>query len=100
MDDLDVSIREATAKDPRFPEFVSAFLNARQLIRELAAARERAGLTQAELARRMATTQPVIARLESGDIDPRLSTVTRYAQALDLNLWLESEVVSKPPEGA
>ena len=36
------------------------------LSRELIAARVRAGLTQAEVAERMGTTQSVVARLESG----------------------------------
>ena len=50
---------EARAEyDAQAPEF--------ELARELIAARTRAGLTQAELAERMQTTQSTIARLESG----------------------------------
>jgi transcriptional regulator with XRE-family HTH domain len=37
------------------------------------------GLTQAEVARKMGTTQPYIARLENSANDPRLSTLLRYA---------------------
>lgn len=44
-------------------------------------ARSRAGLTQEELARRMKTTQTVIARLESGRVKPSTRTLERFAQA-------------------
>lgn len=37
------------------------------------------GMTQADVARRMGTTQPYIARLENSANDPRLSTLLRYA---------------------
>jgi ribosome-binding protein aMBF1 (putative translation factor) len=55
------------------PEFAIA--------RELIAARVRAGMTQAELAHRMSTTQSTIARLESGRMMPSMRTISRYAQA-------------------
>jgi DNA-binding XRE family transcriptional regulator len=42
---------------------------------ELIAARDRAGLTQAELAERMHTTQSTIARLESGRTLPSMRTL-------------------------
>jgi len=48
---------------------------------ELIAARTRAGLSQAELAERMGTTQSTIARLESGRTLPSLRTLVRYANA-------------------
>ena len=38
--------------------------------------RNRAGLTQEELARRMGTTQPVVARLESGRSRPSMRTLS------------------------
>jgi len=50
--------------------------------RELIAARSQAGLTQSEVAKRMGTTQSVVARLESGKQAPSLRTVQRYAQAV------------------
>lgn len=51
------------------------------LARELIAARARAGLSQAELAARMGTTQSTIARLESGRSLPSMRTLSRYAVA-------------------
>jgi ribosome-binding protein aMBF1 (putative translation factor) len=44
-------------------------------------ARMRAGLSQAELAARMGTSQSTIARLESGQTLPSTKTLLRYAQA-------------------
>lgn len=53
-----------------------------ELVRELIAARNRAGLTQGQVAQRMGTTQSVIARLESGRRAPSMRSVQRYADAL------------------
>lgn len=53
------------------------------------AEREAAGLTQAELATRMHTTQPAIARLEAGGVTPTLDLLRRAASALDLELVVE-----------
>lgn len=52
------------------------------MARELIAARTRVGLTQAEVAERMGTTQSVIARLEGGKRQPSMRTVQRYANAI------------------
>ncbi len=41
------------------------------------------GLTQSELADRADVSQPLIARIEGGDVDPRLSTLRRIVTALD-----------------
>jgi ribosome-binding protein aMBF1 (putative translation factor) len=51
------------------------------LSRELIAARVRAGLTQAEVAERMGTTQSVVARLESGAQMPSVNTLLKFAKA-------------------
>jgi len=41
------------------------------------------GLTQSEIAERAGVSQPLIARIEGGDVDPRLSTLRRIVEALD-----------------
>lgn len=48
--------------------------------RELIKARSRAGLTQSDVAKRMGTTQSVIARMESGSTLPSMSSLVRYAK--------------------
>jgi predicted transcriptional regulator len=41
------------------------------------------GLTQSELAERAEVSQPLIARIEGGDVDPRLSTLRRIVDAIE-----------------
>jgi ribosome-binding protein aMBF1 (putative translation factor) len=52
-------------------------------------AREAAGLSQRELARRMGTSQAAVDRLESGGVAPTLTTLQRVASALDLEVRIE-----------
>jgi transcriptional regulator with XRE-family HTH domain len=54
-----------------------------ELVRE---ARKRAGLTQAELARRVGSTQPAIARIEAGRSQPSFDRVVELIRACDLDL--------------
>ena len=54
----------------------------RELIDELVRARQESELSQTEIAARMGTSQSAVARLESGALDARLSTLERYAAAL------------------
>ncbi|CAN7541685.1 helix-turn-helix transcriptional regulator [Pararhizobium sp. LjRoot235] len=61
-----------------------------QLVEALVRARTKAKLSQAEVARRIGTTQSAIARLEGGGVSPSLVTLRRYAEAtgakLEINL--------------
>ncbi|MSP88476.1 MAG: XRE family transcriptional regulator [Alphaproteobacteria bacterium] len=65
--------RVRAAYDAMAPEFAVA--------RAIIAARAAAGLSQAALARRMATSQSFIARLESGRVMPSMRTFLRVAKA-------------------
>ena len=60
------------------------------LLDELLGARTRAGLSQAEVARRMGTHAPAVARLEaargSGKHSPSVSTLRKYAAAVGKKL--------------
>jgi ribosome-binding protein aMBF1 (putative translation factor) len=48
----------------------------------LVKARSKAGMTQADVAKKMRTTQSVVARIESGKNPPNLKTLERYAEAV------------------
>ena len=52
-------------------------------------AREAAGLTQEEVARRLKTTKSAISRIENHADDVRLSTLKRYAEAVGANLQIK-----------
>lgn len=56
------------------------------LIAELQAARKRQGLKQQELAERAGLSRMTVQRIESGAIDPRLSTLVEMARVLGLAL--------------
>ncbi len=53
--------------------------------------RARAGLTQAELAQRINTTQSMIARLESGHVMPTTRTLEKIAKATGSRLKISFE---------
>lgn len=53
-----------------------------QLVEQLKTIREQQGMTQEELAFRMGITQPAVSSIESGNTDPKLGTLRRYANAL------------------
>jgi DNA-binding XRE family transcriptional regulator len=52
-------------------------------------ARESAGLTQEEVARRLHTKKSAISRIENHADDVRLSTLRRYAEAVGANLQIK-----------
>jgi transcriptional regulator with XRE-family HTH domain len=65
-------------------------------------ARSEAGMTQAEVARRIGTTQSAIARLESPGAkhSPSLSTLQKYAEALGYTLELRFVKESRAAYGS
>ena len=60
-----------------------------ELVRALIEARTRAGITQAELAARMKTTQSAVARLESGRVPPSTRTLEKVARATGTRLQIQ-----------
>jgi transcriptional regulator with XRE-family HTH domain len=78
-------------KDPEYRDEYERLGPEFELARALIEARARAGLTQAQLADRMRTTQSVIARLESGRGRPSTTTLERLARATGSRLKITFE---------
>ena len=84
-------LHEKWSRDPDYrmaydelgPEFA--------LARTLIEARVAAGLTQAQLAERMETTQSVVARLESGRFNPSTTTLQKIARSTGTTLRISFE---------
>jgi predicted transcriptional regulator len=81
-DFLDEIIAERTKANPDFPAMLEAAARGRELLRSLADRRRELQLSQTQIAARMGTSQSALAKLESGESDPRISTVQRYALAV------------------
>jgi ribosome-binding protein aMBF1 (putative translation factor) len=84
-------LHKAWMKEPNYRREYDLLEEEFALAAAVAKARRRAGLSQAELARRMKTTQSTIARLESGRGRPSTSTLTRFAKATGHRLKISFE---------
>ncbi len=79
-------------KDSKYRSAHEALKIEFELARAVIEARVRAGLTQEQLARRMQTTQSVIARLESGRTRASTRTLERLAAAIGTRLKVTFEL--------
>src|SRR5216110_2266413 len=89
---------EEQLKDPVFAERFERAGQAWDVALQIAALRERAGLTQKELARRLRTSQQHISRLESPGYEGHsLGMLRRVAKALKAKLRVVLEPQTAPP---
>ena len=95
MSDLDRYARERAARDPEFADGLESGYAEFKVGVLLRQAREEAGLTQEEMARRLNTGKSAISRLENHASDIRLSTLERYARALGRRLTFELHPVGR-----
>lgn len=86
-------------KDPAFKVEYDALEDEYQLLREMLLARKRAGMTQEDVAVRMGTKAPAIARLESSGTNykhsPSISTLRKYAHAVGCRLEIHLKPFAK-----
>ena len=78
-------------KDPAYQAEYERLAPEFDLAPLLIGARTKAGLTQAELAQQMKTTQSVVSRLEGGTQWPSLRTLNKFAQATGMRLKISFE---------
>jgi len=74
------------SKTPEYKQAYDALEEEFDLARTLIEARTVAGLSQAQLARRMKTSQSYIARIEGGKVRPSTDALERFAQATGTRL--------------
>jgi len=89
MSDLQRYIEKRKARDP---EFASEYESGYQQFKigvMLKMAREEAGLTQEQLARKLKTKKSAISRIENHAEDIKLSTLEKIAKALGKSLRIE-----------
>jgi ribosome-binding protein aMBF1 (putative translation factor) len=84
-------------KDPNYRREYEALDEEFSLTAAMIEARSRAGMTQAQVARRMKTTQAAIARLESKSGRPSTRTLQRYAKATGSRLRISFEPEAARP---
>ena len=88
-DDLDRFIEQRKRTDPQFAKGFESGYQEFKIGVLLRQAREHAGVTQEDLARRTHTKKSAISRLENHAEDVRLSTLERVARALGKSLRIE-----------
>ena len=98
IDDLVAELEQSTDNAQAIAQgrqwVAETFYADRQSVAQLRLSR---GWSQAELARRADTSQPYIARLELGKVDPQVSTVKKLAKALGVPTATVVDAIS--PEG-
>src|SRR5687768_12847013 len=102
MKPLDLSTnREAVARkladDPEFRAEWERTALARAVALAVVEHRTVHELSQRDLARRMGMTQPQVARLERGDVNPSIETLVRLVSVLDVELNIDLRPVDRRP---
>jgi len=88
MSDLKEYVKKRTERDPEFAENYEVGYADFRIGVILRQAREAAGLTQDEVAKRLQTNKSAISRIENHADDVRLSTIQKYAEAVGANLQI------------
>jgi len=89
MSDLRKYIDKRKRQDSEFAEGFEAGYSNFKVGVHLKQAREKAGMTQDQAARRLRTKRSAISKIENHAEDTRLSTIQKYAKALGKNLRVE-----------
>ncbi len=86
---MGISLRELGEewmKDPEFKKGYDALEPQFAMADALIGARVHSGLSQAQIARRMHTSQSTVARLEGGRANPSMATLEKFAKATGCTL--------------
>jgi ribosome-binding protein aMBF1 (putative translation factor) len=98
-DFVDEVIEERRTRNPAFPAMVDEIYERRLLLRQLAEARKAAKLSRTVVAARMGTSEAAVARLEAATVDPKASTIERFAAAVGKRVqWEIVDATQDVPE--
>jgi ribosome-binding protein aMBF1 (putative translation factor) len=89
MSDLKKYVGKRIKRDPAFAKDFEGGYEQFKIGVALRQARENAGLTQEQLARKLQTKKTAISRIENHAEDIKLSTLEKYAHALGKRLYLK-----------
>jgi HTH-type transcriptional regulator / antitoxin HipB len=89
MDDLDRYITKRKKKSAKFAKEFDAGYQEFKIGAVLKHARQEAGITQADLAKKLYTQKSAISRMENHAEDIRISTLKKFAEALGKSLRIE-----------
>jgi len=89
MRDVERYIENRKKRGPRFAENFESGYETFEFSIMLCQAREKAGITQETIAKRLGTKKSAISRIENHSEDIRLSTLGKYAKALGKKLRVE-----------
>jgi predicted transcriptional regulator len=81
-------LKKRLMNDPEFQKEYEEADAEFALVEALLRARTKAKMSQADVAKRIGTTQSAIARLEGGKVSPSISTMRRYAEATGSKLQI------------
>jgi transcriptional regulator with XRE-family HTH domain len=90
------SFDELRARTPEQKERVAAYERSIRTALALRDLRTRLRITQGQLAKRMAVSQEFVSKLERG-ADPRLSSVTRYVEAMGGTVTIVVDMPNQEP---
>ncbi len=89
MSDVERYIESRKKRSPKFAEQFESGYEIFEFSLMLRRAREKAGITQETIAKRLRTKKSAISRIENHSEDIRLSTLGKYAKALGKRLRVE-----------
>lgn len=89
MSDVERYIETRKKRSPKFAQNFESGYEAFEFSVMLREARERAGITQEMIAKKLRTKKSAISRIENHAEDIRLSTLGRYAKALGMKLKVQ-----------
>lgn len=89
MSDVEKYIEKRKKSNPKFGENFESGYEAFEFSVMLREAREKAGITQETIAKKLRTKKSAISRIENHAEDIRLSTLGRYAKALGKKLKVQ-----------